>query len=118
MGGRRIFSAGNERVPLRLNTRRKYGIDPGNSRFGGVTEIMNENVNPITVFITMTFEWVPKTAPGYRPAELVWIDVTNCGFSSDFDARTGKYVLESQEFDIKEDAYWLTGIGEYASGLN
>jgi hypothetical protein len=71
MGGRRIFSAGNERVPMRLNSERRYGIDPGSSRMGGAMEIMNENVRAITVFMTLTFEYVSKNTPGYRPAELV-----------------------------------------------
>jgi hypothetical protein len=71
MGGRRIFSAGNERVPMRLNSQKKYGIDPGESRLGGVMEIMNENKNPITVFMTLTFEFVPNNTPGYKAADLV-----------------------------------------------
>jgi hypothetical protein len=41
----------------------------------------------------------------------VWIDVTNCGRQSDFDSPEGKYIRKSQEFEIKEDAYWLNGIG-------
>jgi hypothetical protein len=49
MFGNRIFSGGNERVPVRLNSKSKYGLDLGAARFGGVLELMSENVKPITV---------------------------------------------------------------------
>jgi hypothetical protein len=44
MFGSRIFSGGNERVPVRLNSKNKYGLDLGAARFGGVLELMSENV--------------------------------------------------------------------------
>ena len=71
MGGRRVFSTGNERVPMRLNSRHKYGLDFRDGPFGGVLEIMNENKHPITVYMTMTFEYLPKSTPGYREAQMV-----------------------------------------------
>jgi hypothetical protein len=72
MMARRIFSGGNERVPARLNSKRKYGIEIGKGvRMGGVFEIMNENKKPITVYQTLSFEFLPKTTPGYKPATLV-----------------------------------------------
>jgi hypothetical protein len=71
MGGRRVFSGGNERVPMRLNSRYKYGMDLGDGPFGGVLELMNENKRSITLFMTMTFEYVSKSTPGYREAQMV-----------------------------------------------
>ena len=72
MGGRRIFSGGNERVPARLNSKRKYGIEIGKRvRMGGSMELMNENKKPMTVYMVLLFEFLPKTTPGYKPATLV-----------------------------------------------
>jgi len=45
-----------------------------------------------------------------------WIDVTNCGAKSDFPAPEGKYILESQKFEVKEDAYLLNGIAHQHDG--
>jgi hypothetical protein len=113
MGGRRIFSTGNDRVPMRMNSKRKYGMDVETGPFGGSMEFMNENKHPITVYLTLTFEWVPKSTPGYKEAVMMWIDVTNCARSSDFPAPApgGPYQRSSQEFTIKEDSYWLNAIG-------
>jgi hypothetical protein len=71
MRGRRVFSGGNERVPMRLNSKLRYGLDLGDGPFGGVLELMNENKRSITVFMTMTFEYVPKSTPGYQEAQMV-----------------------------------------------
>jgi hypothetical protein len=113
MGGKRIFSGGNERVPVRMNTKRKYGLDFGASvRFGGVLEILNENKKPITVYLTLTWEWLDKAkAPEYKTAHMLWVDVTTCGRKSDFPGRPGVYQLESNDFIAKEDMYWLDAIG-------
>jgi hypothetical protein len=42
MGGRRVFSGGNERASVRLNRRQRYGLDLGDGPTAGVLEIMNE----------------------------------------------------------------------------
>lgn len=117
MGARRIFSTGNDRVPMRLNSKRKYGLDVETGPFGGSFELMNENKHPITVYMTVTFEFVPKSTPGYKEALMVWLDVTNCARSSDFAAPSpgGPYQRSSQEFTIKEDSYWLNAIGKFVN---
>ena len=71
MGGRRVFSGGNERVPMRLNSKHKYGLDLGDGPFGGVLELMNENKRQIEVYMTMTFEYVSKRTPGHGEAQMV-----------------------------------------------
>src|ERR1700712_632638 len=53
MGGARIYAGGNERVPVRMNSQKKYGIDPGWGTMGGAVELMNEATKPITVYTTM-----------------------------------------------------------------
>jgi hypothetical protein len=127
MGGKRIFSGGNERVPARLNSKRKYGIEIGKRvRMGGSMELMNENKKRMTVYMILLFEFLPKTTPGYKPASLVcplflseliltlqvWVDVTNCARKSDFKAKEGTYEMASREFLMKHDAYLLSAIGK------
>jgi hypothetical protein len=116
MFGMRVFSGGNERVPARLNTKKKYGLDLNNKWFGGAWELMSLSKAPMQLYITLLFEWVPKSTPGYKPAMMVWIDVTNCDRESEFPAKTGVYKMESREFTINHDADWLTGIGHVHDG--
>ena len=51
-GGRRIYNGGNERVPVRMNSRMKYGLDLQNARLSGQGEVMSESSKPITVRLT------------------------------------------------------------------
>ncbi|KAE9965029.1 hypothetical protein BLS_007910 [Venturia inaequalis] len=87
MFANRIFSGGNERTAIRTNSKSKYGLDietgPGKSVvFGGVYELMSEATKPITVYMTLTWEFVPKSTPGYKKAVMVWLDVTDCARES------------------------------------
>jgi hypothetical protein len=52
-GGRRIYNGGNERVPVRMNSKMKYGIDLANSRLSGQGEVMSESAKPMTVRATL-----------------------------------------------------------------
>lgn len=122
MFANRIFSGGNERTAIRTNAKSKYGLDletgPGKSViFGGVYELMSEATKPITVFMTLTWEFVPKSTPGYKKAVLVWLDVTDCGRESEFPAPEGTYQKESKEWTIGHDGELLMGIGHVHDGL-
>jgi len=68
------------------------------------------------LFMTLKFEFVPKSTPGYKPAVMVWVDVTSCGRESEFPAKTGVYQMESKEFTINHDGDWLAGIGHVHDG--
>jgi hypothetical protein len=116
MGGMRVFSGGNERVPVRLNTKSKYGLDLNNKFFGGAWELMSLSKERMQLHIALTFEFVSKSTPGYKPAVMVWIDVTNCGRESEFPAKTGVYQIASKEFTVSGDGEWLTGIGHVHDG--
>jgi hypothetical protein len=116
MGGSRLYAGGNERVPVRLNTKQKFGLDPGRGTMGGAVELMSENVKPITVYCTMIIEYVPKSTPGYREARLVWVDVVNCAKSSDFIPSTGVYQKQSQAFKMKHDGELLYANGHMHDG--
>jgi hypothetical protein len=117
MGGMRVFSGGNERTPLRLNSKSKYGLDIGNyRRFGGAWELMSESKQPMQLYMILRFEYVPKTTPGYKPAAMVWLDVTSCGRESEFPAVPGTYKKESKEFIMSEPGDWLVGAGHVHDG--
>jgi hypothetical protein len=62
------------------------------------------------VYMTMLFEWVPKSTPGYRAALDNYVDVTNCGFSS-FPARTGVYTKKGNPWTMRENAHLLFATG-------
>lgn len=116
MGGNRIYAGGNERVPVRMNSKSKFGIDPGKGTMGGAIEIMSQATKQFTVYGTMLFEYVPKSTPGYRPARLVWVDVTNCAKNSDFIPKTGVYEKVSKNFAMKHDAELLFANGHQHDG--
>jgi hypothetical protein len=116
MAGARIYAGGNERTAVRLNTVKKYGIDPGRGTMGGAVELMSENTQPITVYATMLFEYVPKSTPGYKEARLVWVDVTNCAKSSDFTPLRGVYQKESRAFTMNHDADLVFATGHMHDG--
>jgi hypothetical protein len=116
MGGNRIYAGGNERVPVRLNSKYKFGIDPGWGTMGGAVELMSENTKPITVFCTLLIEYVPKSAPGYREARLVWVDVVNCAKTSDFVPKTGVYQMQSKAITMKNDGQFLFANGHMHDG--
>lgn len=78
---------------------------------------MSEATKPITVFMTLTWEFVPKSTPGYKKAVLVWLDVTDCGRESEFPAPEGTYQKESKEWTIGHDGELLMGIGHVHDGL-
>jgi hypothetical protein len=116
MGGERIYAGGNERVPVRMNTKGKFGIDPGKGTMGGAVELMSEATKPMTVYCTMIFEFVPKSAPGYRAAKMVWVDVTNCAKTSDFKPLTGVYTKESRAYKMQHDGDFVFAQGHMHDG--
>lgn len=128
MGGNRIYAGGNERVAVRMNSVEKFGIDPNRSpiRFGntvlapptmgGAVEIMSEAATVLELYVTMLFEYVPKATPGYRDANLVWVDVTNCAKESDFKPGQGVYQRASRGFTMKEDGRLVFATGHMHDG--
>jgi len=115
-GGNRLFSGGNERVPVRFNSKGKYGMDIGEGSIGGQLEIMSEATAPMTVFLTVTFEYVPKTiAADYKPVVHLWLDVTGCG-ASFFPARTGNYTSKSAEWTMRHDGEFVFVTGHAHDG--
>jgi hypothetical protein len=91
-GGERFFASGNERTPIDLSRSGNYGypVRPADS-WSILFELMNMTTAPANVRITVDFDWVPLTSPGFKAARPVWLDIGGqCGIS-DRPARSGRY---------------------------
>ncbi|KAF1812361.1 hypothetical protein P152DRAFT_482383 [Eremomyces bilateralis CBS 781.70] len=88
-----IFASGNERTPLRVNGKYKYGIElDARSSFMFITDLMSLSSETQTVNMAITYEWIPKArATGYRDVYMKWNDVGQP------NAREGQYSFKSRE---------------------
>jgi hypothetical protein len=90
-----IYNSGNERPPVRLNTKHKFGMRVDKpDRFSALGEIMNMSNETKTVYTTVTYEVVPIDTPGYREATHLRLDGWICG-GSDLPAKKGFYQYHS-----------------------
>ncbi|KAF1989519.1 hypothetical protein K402DRAFT_391095 [Aulographum hederae CBS 113979] len=90
----RIFASGNERTPVRMNNKQKYGIkiNPIDT-FNLIYDLINDGKEDRDFYIAMTYE--VTNDPSYKPVTMAWIDVTgNCGISYVMP-RQGKYTLSN-----------------------
>ena len=85
--GQRFFATGNERTRMALPSGYGYPVTPID-RWNAVTELMNMNPKPITVYVTLTVVHVPLTA-ALTPVRPVWLDERNCE-SSEFAIPAGQ----------------------------
>jgi hypothetical protein len=72
-----IWAAGNERPTIRLNAKEKYGIDwPSN--FGLSVDVMSEQKEPMTVSMSITYEYIDKDSEMgqlYKGSQMYWSQV-------------------------------------------
>lgn len=68
-----IFASGNERTPLRLNGKYKYGIEMGaRDSFMFISDLMSMSPQSQTITMEITYEWIPKaSATGYKDVYMV-----------------------------------------------
>lgn len=97
----RIFASGNERATVRINGKYKAGIpmDMGDGIFL-LYDLVNQANKDAEYYIHMKYEYVPQSTPGYKKAEMVWMDITGCG-NSDAPAQVGNYELKSSGWSSK-----------------
>lgn len=90
-----VYNSGNERPPVRLNSKYKFGmrVDKADT-FETVAEIMNMSNETKTVYATTLYEVVPLDTPGYREATHLRLEVWQCG-GSDLPAKKGAYTYTS-----------------------
>lgn len=104
-----IWACGNERPTLRLNTGSKYGLDFP-SRFMMMIDLMTEDVAPKSLTLELTYEVVPKTAPGYKGAHMYWLTI------GEPRAKEGVYSFKSNSMTSTVKGSLLYAIGHMHDG--
>jgi hypothetical protein len=93
-----VYNSGNERPPVRLNSRYEYGMLVNKTdTFGAAVELMNMSNETKTVYATVIYEVIPPDTPGYKEATHLRIDVLFCG-GSHIAAKTGAYTYNSMNY--------------------
>lgn len=62
-----------------------------------------------------TYEYVPQSAPGYKAARLIWLDIDGCG-SGEVPAQEGHYELKSPVWRSTISGRLLTTTGHTHDG--
>lgn len=90
-----VYNSGNERPPVRLNTKHKFGMRvDSEDKFSAAAELMNMSNETKVVYATTIYEVIPLNTPGYREATHIRMDVWMCG-GSDVPAKDGAYKYTS-----------------------
>ena len=69
-----VFASGNERPTVRLNNKRKYGIEIPEDIMVMI-ELQSSEITPKNVTLFVSYEYVPKSAVGYRAASMYWFSI-------------------------------------------
>jgi hypothetical protein len=102
-----VYNSGNERPPVRLNSKRDYGMRVDKTdTFGASVEILNMSNKTKTVYTTVIYEVIPLDTPGYREATHLRIDVLMCG-GSHVAATRGAYKYTSPDYTSPYEGYIL-----------
>jgi hypothetical protein len=95
----RIFASGNERTRADFAgwgvKDAGYKLQPAD-KFAALVELMNENMFDVTVFMTMTYDYV-EGHPYKDDVKCIWFDVRQCG-TSEVNPPKGqrKFILDYQ----------------------
>jgi hypothetical protein len=75
--GERFAAAGNERTEIRMPL--GYGLyNAGLHRWNMASDFMNHAEEPKSVFVKITYEYVPASAGELKTVRPVWLDVAPC----------------------------------------
>jgi hypothetical protein len=116
--GERIFSSSKELTVTafgdvgKKTTKAAFPIGPTDV-FTMQLELMNMDVLPRDVFLTLDYEYIPGPRPeGWKIAKAMWLDITNCGISS-MNPPRGKmqFTIASRPWTSSFDGD-LLGVGE------
>jgi hypothetical protein len=93
-----VYNSGNERPPVRLNSKYKFGMRlDKEDTLSALSELMNMSNQTKTVYATVIYEVIPLDTPGYREATHLRLDVWLCG-GSDVPAKKGAYKYTSRNY--------------------
>jgi hypothetical protein len=90
--GQRFFSSGNERTGFHPGGRYGYKLGPADE-WTLLYDLMNMTAQVEQVYITVTYDYVPASTPGYRGVTPLWLDVNQC-INSEKPAKSGQYSYE------------------------
>jgi hypothetical protein len=105
-----IWAAANERPTLRLNSKYRYGIDWPNV-FSYAVDLASERNDDIDVYLSITFEYVPKSTPqgrNYRGSFMYWNTIGDPD-----DIPKGRMVYESAQWYVKPVQRHLSAMKVY-----
>jgi hypothetical protein len=116
----RLFPSGNERTPLDFTTAQKvkagYFLKMTDS-FHIVTEIMNMTPDPVELYTSYTYEYIPGPLPvGWHSARPLTVDVGNCSKSAVPSKPEASYDLVGQPWTSNIDGYILGAGGHVHDG--
>ncbi|KAL1955726.1 hypothetical protein VTO42DRAFT_8124 [Malbranchea cinnamomea] len=112
----RIYASGNERSVSRTNHVLPYGIKISRiDRVNMIYDLMNESDEDKTLYISVTYEWLPGNAEGYKPATMAWLDITGCGLSS-YPAKEGQYEIRGPVWKSTVNGRLLSASGHVHNG--
>jgi len=104
-----LWACGNERPTLRLNTEKKFGLDfPASYML--MIDLMTEEVAAKSLTMEITYEWVPKTTPGYKAAAMYWLTIGEPA------AKSGVYKFTSMPSTSGYSGALLYAIGHMHDG--
>jgi hypothetical protein len=87
--GQRFFSSGNERSPVASGG--PFGYQQGtNDAWNMIYDLMNMTSAARQVYITVTYQYVSTSTPGYRPMTPLWLDINQCA-NSERPPQSGSY---------------------------
>jgi hypothetical protein len=84
-GSERLFSSGNERTPAFVPqwggmNNVGYHMKPAD-KLAFIIDLMNENMQEKTVYLTITFDFVDGNPAGFDDMRPVWFDAAQCSTS-------------------------------------
>ena len=116
----RFFSSGNERTHAQMPnwgvTNVGYHLHTSD-KFSFIVDLMNENQEDKTVYLTLTWDYIPGAQPQMDDMRPVWFDVAQC-LTSDVAAphQTGKFTLTAPTWEANFEGEILGAAGHLHDG--
>lgn len=121
LNSERAFSSGNERTPAFMSkwaggNKVGYHLQP-EDKFAFIVDLMNENAEDKTVYLTITYDYVDGYPEGYDDMRPVWFDVDQCGTSeAKPPVQEGNYTIKAPVWKATIDGEILGAAGHLHDG--
>jgi hypothetical protein len=120
----RYFSSGNERSVFDFNLGgtdlskgQGYYLTP-QDKFMYLIDLMNMNMDDRSVYMTMTYDYLPgELPPGWNQTKTVWLDANSCGTSEVPSPKdSGSFTIQSYEWTPNFEGRIIDAIGHLHDG--